>query len=94
MTIAARMVTRRALLGAGLAGAAALLTGCGADELPAARPADVLSEQLRVTQLVVAAYAGVDAPREAARARARLRKLETALGRSAGPAPANRRTAF
>jgi hypothetical protein len=81
------MVTRRRLLAAGLSGGAALLTGCGADEVAGPRPADVLTEQLRVTQLVVAAYAGVDAPRAAARARARVRKIEAALGASP-PAPA------
>jgi hypothetical protein len=77
LTIASRMVSRRALLGAGLAGGAALLTGCGPDEIPATRPADVLSEQLRVTQLVVAAYAGVDAARAGARAPGSYKKKRT-----------------
>jgi hypothetical protein len=76
-------LTRRALLGAG---GAALLAGCGPSAAPAARPADVLGEQLRLIQLAVAAYAGVDAPGLAAAARARESELAAAL-RAAGGKP-------
>jgi hypothetical protein len=77
LTVASRIVTRRALLGAG---AAALAAGCGKPDEPAIRPDDVLREQLRLTQLAVAAYAGVDAPGLAAGARARARRLQALVG--------------
>jgi hypothetical protein len=76
------MVTRRALL----AGGAAMLAGCGPAKTRAARPVDVLGEQLRVTRLAVAAYAGVDAPALVADARARAGRVEAAL-RAAGGKP-------
>ena len=71
LTIASRMVSRRALLGAG---AGALLAGCGPPDAPAESRADVLSEQLRLTLLAAAAGAP--------RARARADKLEQAGGAS------------
>jgi hypothetical protein len=76
-------LTRRALLGAG---GVALLAGCGPPAAPAARPADVLAEQLRLTQLAVAAYAGVDAPALVSSARDRQSRLTAAL-RASGATP-------
>ena len=65
--------TRRALLGAG----ALLVAGCGPPDEPTISRQDVLNEQLRVTNLSVAAGAP--------RARARADKLEAA-GAEAKPA--------
>jgi hypothetical protein len=79
---------RRALLLG--AGGAALLAACGPPDQPAAKPADVLGEQLRLTQLAVAAYAGARAPLAEASARARAAKLTAAVraaGGKPGPAP-------
>jgi hypothetical protein len=78
------VVNRRALLGAGAAGAGALLAGCGPPNEPAARRADVLGEQLRLTRLVVAAYAGQPALRS--RAQERVKRLEAAGAKSGTPA--------
>jgi hypothetical protein len=79
------VVTRRALLGAGAAGAGALLAGCGPPDTKAISRQDVLDEQLRLTQQSVAAGAS--------RARARARKLEAA-GAVAKPAGAPSGTAY
>jgi hypothetical protein len=80
MTIASRIVTRRALLGAG---ALALLAGCGPPEEPKIDAGRVLGEQLRVTQAVADAYAGV--PGEGrANAEARVRRLEAAMKQAGG----------
>jgi hypothetical protein len=73
------VVTRRALLGAGAAGAGALLAGCGPPDTKAVSRQDVLDEQLRLTRLSVAAGAP--------RAHARAKKLEAA-GAVAKPAGA------
>ncbi len=83
MTIASRIVTRRALLGAG---ALTLLAGCGPQEEPAVDAGAVLREQLRVTQLAAAAYAGV-AGEGRVRAQERVALLEAAV-RDAGATPA------
>jgi hypothetical protein len=56
------VVTRRALLGAGVAGGAALLSGCGPDgssRLPP--PGRALDAQLRAQDAVVHAYRGLPA---------------------------------
>jgi hypothetical protein len=83
--------TRRALLGAGLAGGGALLTGCGDEAQPPVRESDVLARQLTATQAVVAAYGELTNPPElhalASRARAREQRLQVAL-RAAGGKPA------
>jgi hypothetical protein len=81
------MVTRRALLGAGAAGAGALLAGCGPPVEATAGRQDVLNEQLRLTRLSIAAGAS--------RARARAKKLEQA-GAVAAPAqgPSGARAAY
>lgn len=76
------MVTRRALLGAG---ALSLLAGCGPPEEVKVDPAAVLGEQLRVTQGVVHAYAGVGGDGRS-KAEARADRLEAAL-RAAGGTP-------
>jgi hypothetical protein len=76
------MVTRRALFGAG---AVALLAGCGSQEEPEADAGKVLSEQLRATQAVAAAYAGV-AGEGRVNAEARVARLEAAV-RDAGATP-------
>jgi hypothetical protein len=68
------VVTRRAILGAG---ALALLAGCGSQEEPAADASAVLSEQLRVTESVVAAYAGGAARLNAEK---RVERIQAALG--------------
>jgi hypothetical protein len=78
------VVTRRALLGAGAAGAGALLAGCGPPDEPAAARGDVLGEQLRLTRLVVAAYAG--RPDLRSRAQERVKRLEAAGAKSPAPA--------
>ena len=106
MTIASRMVSRRALLGAGLAGGAALVSGCGPPEQSPAAAADVLADQLRADQAAARAYDGLsglvpgaDRPvveRLATRARARERRVRDALRQAGGtpppqaPAPAAR----
>jgi hypothetical protein len=72
--------TRRALLGAGAAGAGALLAGCGPPDTKAISRQDVLDEQLGLTQQSVAAGAS--------RARARARKLEAAGAVAKQPAGA------
>jgi hypothetical protein len=82
MTIASRIVTRRALLGAG---ALTLLAGCGSQEEPPVDAGAVLGEQLRVTQAVAAAYTGV-AGDGRANASKRVDRLEAAL-RDAGGTP-------
>jgi hypothetical protein len=81
------MTTRRALLGAGAAGAGALLTGCGPPEEATVSRQDVLDEQLRLTRLSVAAGARG--------AQARATKLEQA-GAVASPArgPSGTRAAY
>lgn len=80
MTIASRIVTRRALLGAG---ALALLAGCGPPEEPEVDVAEVLGEQLRVTRAVADAYAGVPGAGRA-NADARVERIEAALARVGG----------
>src|SRR4051812_26774027 len=84
VTIASRMVTtRRALLGAG----ALLAAGCGPPDEPVASRQDVLDEQLRVTNLSVAAGAP--------RARARAEKLEAAGAKApAGTGPSGPKHAY
>ncbi|HEY6888316.1 MAG TPA: hypothetical protein VI300_11065 [Solirubrobacter sp.] len=80
------MVTRRALLGAG---ALSLLAGCGPPDEPKVDAGQVLGEQLRVTQLVVGAYAG---GAERRNAEARVKRIEDALvaaGGTPGAAPAS-----
>jgi hypothetical protein len=76
------VVTRRALLGAG---AVALLAGCGPPEEPEVDVAEVLGEQLRLTQAVAGAYAGV-AGQGRASAEDRVRRLKVAV-RGAGGTP-------
>jgi hypothetical protein len=86
------VVTRRALLGAG---ALALLSGCGPPEEAEVVPAEVLSEQLRAEERVVAAYvalpdgsSSIDAPWRPsdlrARASARIDRLEAAGAKASG----------
>ncbi len=77
------MVTRRALLGAG---ALTLLAGCGSEEEPEVDVGQVLAEQLRATQAVAAAYAGV-AGEGRVNASARVELLEAAV-RDTGGTPA------
>ncbi len=89
------MVTRRALL---VAGGAALLAGCGADEPAAEPPTDVLSDQLTAQRAAADAYRGLETrvPREArpavrtmsTRAQARVHRLEAALRAAGGAAAA------
>jgi hypothetical protein len=70
------------------AGAVALLAGCGPPEEAKVDPAAVLSENLRASQAVVDAYAGVDGR---ASAQKRVDLLEAALrdaGGTPGAAPA------
>jgi hypothetical protein len=74
------VVTRRALLGAG---AVALLAGCGPPEEVKVDPAAVLSENLRATQAVVAAYGSDDG---AANAEKRVGRIEAVM-RDAGATP-------
>jgi hypothetical protein len=76
------VVTRRALLGAG---ALTLLAGCGSEEEPEVDVGQVLAEQLRATQAVAAAYAGV-AGEGRVNASARVELLEAAV-RDAGGSP-------
>jgi len=76
------VVTRRALLGAG---ALTLLAGCGPEEEPEVDAGKVLSEQLRVTRAVAAAYAGV-AGAGRVNASKRVELLEAAV-RDAGGTP-------
>ena len=76
------MVTRRALFGAG---ALTLLAGCGPQEEPEVDTGKVLTEQLRATQRVAAAYAGV-AGQGRVNAAKRVDRLEAAL-RDAGGTP-------
>ena len=81
------MVTRRALFGAG---ALTLLAGCGPQEEPEADTGKVLTEQLRATQRVAAAYAGV-AGEGRVNAAERVDRVQAALrdaGGTPGPAPA------
>ena len=79
------MITRRALLGAGAAALAA--AGCGPPDKPEVVPAEVLDEQLRLSQAAAAAYEGVpDAAGLRVAAQARVRRLEAAV-RSAGGTP-------
>src|SRR4051812_22109928 len=85
VTIAARMVTRRALLGAGLVA----LAGCGPPDEPEVVTSDVWRDQLRAAQRVVAAYEGVDGAQHLrARARARVKRLEAVAQAGAPPATA------
>jgi hypothetical protein len=81
------MTTRRALLGAGAAGAGALLVGCGPPLEAAVSRQGVLDEQLRLTRLSLAAGASG--------AQARATKLEQA-GAVAAPAqgPSGTRAAY
>jgi hypothetical protein len=82
MTIASRIVTRRALFGAG---AVALLAGCGPPEEPEVDVEAVLWEQLRVSDAAVEAYAGIPvAGSLRANAEARVRRLNAALERVRG----------
>jgi hypothetical protein len=76
------MTTRRALFGAG---AVALLAGCGPPKEVKVDPASVLSENLRATQVVVGAYAGVGGDGRA-NAQKRVDSIEAAL-RDAGETP-------
>jgi hypothetical protein len=69
------VVTRRALLGAG---AGALLAGCGPPKATATSRREVLDEQLRLTQVAVAAGS--------TRAPARAKKLEAAGATASAPA--------
>jgi len=81
------VVTRRALFGAG---ALTLLAGCGPQEEPEADTGKVLTEQLRATQRVAAAYAGV-AGEGRVNAAERVDRVQAALrdaGGTPGPAPA------
>jgi hypothetical protein len=87
MTLASRMVTRRALLGAGVDA----LAGCGPPEEPAVVPSEVWGEQLRAAQTTYSAYASVRGVNDLrARARARVRRLQPlapaqpAIARAAG----------
>jgi hypothetical protein len=80
VTIASRIVTRRALLGGG---ALALLAGCGPPEEPEVDAGEVLGEQLRLTQAVADAYANV-AGEGRANAEARVRRLEAAIKQVGG----------
>jgi hypothetical protein len=84
------VVTRRALLGAG---AVALLAGCGPQEEAEVVPAEVLSEQLRAEEQVVAAYvalsglpldAGARASELRTGASARIDRLEAAGAKPSG----------
>jgi hypothetical protein len=74
------VVTRRALFGAG---ALTLLAGCGAEEEPEIDPRKVLAVQLRATQVVAAAYAGV-AGEGRVNASRRVELLEAAVRESGG----------
>jgi hypothetical protein len=77
------VTTRRALLGAG----ALLVAGCGPPDERVASRRDVLDEQLRVTNLSVAAGA--------TRARARARKLQAAGAKApAGSGPSGLQPAY
>jgi hypothetical protein len=88
-------VTRRALLGAGLAGGAGLLSGCGPDgssRLPPPQP--TLDAQLAAQEAVVRAYRGLaerepayarDLRRMAAAARAGAARLRAAGARERRP---------
>ena len=79
------MVTRRALFGAG---ALTLLAGCGPQEEPEADTGKVLTEQLRATQRVAAAYAGV-AGEGRVNAAERVDRVQAALRDAGGtPSPA------
>jgi hypothetical protein len=75
LTIASRIVTRRALFGAG---ALALLAGCGPQEEPEVDAGKVLGEQLRLTQAVVDAYSGVTGEGRA-NAQRRVGRIKAAL---------------
>jgi hypothetical protein len=92
LTGGSRTISRRALLGAGLAGGAALVAGCGADEAPAAPASEVLARQLAAAQGVVAAYGSLSTPAEvpalARRARGREQQLESAVSAAGGTPPA------
>ena len=80
MTIASRMVTRRALLGAGVL----LVAGCGPPEAAEVDEAEVWSDSLRAAQIAEAAY-GNDDGRTAARRR--VATLEAEVVRTGGTPP-------
>ncbi|HEX6025082.1 MAG TPA: hypothetical protein VFZ00_24030 [Solirubrobacter sp.] len=72
------MVTRRALLGAGVLA----LAGCGPPDEPEIDPKQVLGEQLRLTNAAAAALGDAGA-----NAQARARRLTAALERAGGSVP-------
>jgi hypothetical protein len=82
VTIASRIVTRRALLGAG---AVALLAGCGPTQEPEVDAGAVLAEQQRLTERVVGSYEGVPLSGALrANAQARVRRLNAVRERFPG----------
>jgi hypothetical protein len=79
------VVTRRALLGAGVV--ALVAAGCGAPDESEVVPSEVLGESLRLASAAAGAYEGVPGvARERTRSEARVRRLEAAV-RQAGGTP-------